>query len=185
MSTEIATGPFTSTSASASALPHSPHQPNRNRVPSRARPLLVLVLERVSELVLVLRLGGRRMRRMRPVEVEAGSVKPFLVEGEGGVLPCCTAVGKVGCWRTHRMTGTTRSRSSCSLTRSAPGRVDCPPMSMMLAPAAAISTPSRTAAATLPVAQVRFRVGVQVCQIMQSRGADKVLLKPKPGCFGN
>ena len=43
------------------------------------------------------------------------------------------------------MTGSTRSSSSATLTGEAPGRVDSPPTSRMSAPAAASSSPRRTA----------------------------------------
>ena len=44
------------------------------------------------------------------------------------------------------MTGIVRVISSASLTRSAPGLVDSPPMSMMSTPSAIISKPRATAA---------------------------------------
>src|SRR5689334_12300026 len=44
------------------------------------------------------------------------------------------------------MTGTTRSSSSCSVGRVAPGRVDSPPMSRMSAPSASSSSPWAIAA---------------------------------------
>ena len=50
------------------------------------------------------------------------------------------------CLASSAITGIVRSISSVSLTRSAPGLVDSPPISMMSTPSAIISKPRATAA---------------------------------------
>ena len=86
----------------------------------------------------------------------AGSDKPPLTSLMIAA-PACTAFSAVSarivsmliftpCFESSAITGITRACSSSALTRSAPGLVDSPPISMMSTPSAIISRPRATPA---------------------------------------
>lgn len=99
-----------------------------------------------------------------PMEMHLSATSGFIVSTDTGMLSEGT--------RSLR-TGTSLDSSSSADTGSAPGLVDSPPMSMMDAPASAISMPWRTAAAPVQRPPSEKESGVALRTPMMTGGPER------------